>query len=192
MTDFASDLPTTPIGTVAYASVCEPKPNKMNQKEEFYIAVKFAPEVIQLLKAKLEAQLQEFFDTKVTNKLLPKKGEIVSFVENAAKERTGELMMNFKSNSFITKKNGEKLEQPIALFNRAGVPSREEEIWPGAKVIVSYLPYLWEKAGIGYGMSLNLKGVQVVVPSKGRDINDPRAFGFQPIDDGENFDEIPF
>ena len=187
------ELPTTPIGTVIYCSLLEPTLNDKNKREEYYITVKFPPHVIQPLKEKLDAQLQNFFNTEVKNKYLPLKSEVVKSVRNAEKQPTGELMINFSSNAYITKKNGTKLDQPIALFNRAGVPSREEEVWSGARVIVSYLPYFWEKEGIGYGLSLNLKGVQVVVPSKGRDINDPNPFGFKPIpEDMEVFDDIPF
>ena len=184
-------LPTAPIGTVIYCSLSVPKTNSMNGREEYYMTVKFPPHVIQPLKEKLETQLQNYFNTEVTNKHLPRKCELVKPVKNAEKQPTGELMINFSANAYITKKDGTKLEQPIAIFDRAGVPC-QEEVWSGSKVIVSYEPFFWEKAGIGYGMSLNLRGVQIVVPSKGRDISDPAPFGFVPIaDDVEVFDEIP-
>ncbi len=132
-------------------------------------------------------------NTEVKNKNLPLKCDLVKPVKNAEKQPTGELMINFSANAYITKKDGTKLDQVIALFNRAGLPCRDEEVWSGAQVIVSYQPYFWEKTGIGYGMSLNLRGVQIVVPSKGRDLNDPKSFGFKPIpEDKEDFDDIPW
>ena len=126
-------LPTTPIGTVIYCSLSVPKTNSMNGREEYYMTVKFPPHVIQPLKEKLETQLQNYFNTEVTNKHLPRKCELVKPVKNAEKQPTGELMINFSANSYITKKDGTKLEQPIAIFDRAGVPCREE-VWSGASV----------------------------------------------------------
>ena len=183
-----NELPVTPIGTVVYAKVHEPKFNDRRNREEYYIAVKYLPEEVATLKENLEAQLQNYYTTKVTNKNLERKGKITIPFKTQAGEETGEVVLQFNTAAFLTKKTGEKLEQSVALFNRAGEPIRDE-IYGGAKVIVSYLPYFWEKAGIGYGMSLQLKGIQVVVPSKGRDINDPKCFGFEPIPEEGEFDE---
>ena len=189
-----NDLPVTPMGTVVYARVNEPNFNALSNRDEYYITVKFLPGKVEPLKQTLEAQLQDYYTTKVKNKALVQKGHIISPFKTQAGEETGELMMQFKAAAYMTKKNGELMENPIALFNRAGEPIREE-VYGGAKVLVTYKPYFWEKAGIGYGMSLQLKAVQVAVPSKGRDINDAASWGFSPLPEEESFDEnseIPF
>jgi len=90
---------------------------------------------------------------------------------------TGKIVFKFKCKSVVTMKNGETFENKPAIFDAQGIPLKDVNVWGGSELKVSseLIPYYTSM--VGAGVSMRLKGVQVIKLVEGG--NDSSGHGFK-------------
>jgi len=90
---------------------------------------------------------------------------------------TGNVIFKFKCKSVVTMKTGETFENRPAIFDAKGIPLKDVNVWGGSELKVSseLIPYYTSM--VGAGVSMRLKGVQVIKLVEGG--SDSSGHGFK-------------
>jgi len=111
-------------------------------------------------------------------------------VDKDSEEETGQILFTVKAGaSGVSKKTGKKWKFELPLFDAKMKPTTKV-VWGGSEVVVSFEPYVWYTAALGYGISLRLNGVQVINLVTGG-ARDASALGFTEEDGYEDEGAAP-
>ncbi len=96
---------------------------------------------------------------------------------------TGNTIFKFKTKAQIVSKDGKVIENRVPIFDSAGKPLKDVQVWSGSKLKCSadLIPYY--TAVVGAGVSLRLRAVQVIELVEGSGGN-AQGFGFSEVKDG--------
>lgn len=173
----------TPKGVFVYPSLTTPD-TKFDAAGVYSVKLRLSADdaapLIKKIEEALEAKVEE---VKTSGKV---KGKIKrvdpSYVED---EETGEVTFNFKMKASGKRKDGTEFTQRPTLkkFDLTDI-SPNTRIWGGSegKVAFSLNPF---HTALGVGVSLRLKGVQVI-----KLVSGSTDCGFEAEEDGEGFDDI--
>ena len=96
---------------------------------------------------------------------------------------SGNVIFKFKTKAKIITKDGKVIPNRVALFDSAGTPMIDANIWSGSEMKVSaeLIPYYTAMAGAG--VSMRLRAVQVTKLVEGGSSN-AKGYGFEKVKDG--------
>lgn len=96
-------------------------------------------------------------------------------------EPTGKTVFKFKTKAQITTKDGTLIPNRVALFDSAGVPLTDANVWSGSEMKVSaeLIPYYTAMAGAG--VSLRLRAAQITHLVEGGSGN-AKGYGFDEVE----------
>jgi len=96
---------------------------------------------------------------------------------------SGNVIFKFKTKAKIIAKDGKVIPNRVALFDSAGKPMIDANVWSGSEMKVSaeLIPYYTAMAGAG--VSMRLRAVQVTKLVEGGSSN-AKGYGFEKVKDG--------
>ena len=96
---------------------------------------------------------------------------------------SGNVIFKFKTKAKIIAKDGKVIPNRVALFDSAGKPMIDANVWSGSEMTVSaeLIPYYTAMAGAG--VSMRLRAVQVTKLVEGGSSN-AKGYGFEKVKDG--------
>ena len=96
---------------------------------------------------------------------------------------SGNVIFKFKTKAKIIAKDGKVIPNRVALFDSAGKPMIDANVWSGSemKVTAELIPYYTAMAGAG--VSMRLRAVQVTKLVEGGSSN-AKGYGFEKVKDG--------
>tara|TARA_B100001248_G_C27224985_1_gene382076 strand:- start:115 stop:729 length:615 start_codon:yes stop_codon:yes gene_type:complete len=96
---------------------------------------------------------------------------------------TGNLIFKFKTKAKIITRDGKVIPNKVAIFDSAGKPMVDANVWSGSEMKVSaeLIPYFTAMAGAG--VSLRLRAVQITKLVEGGAGNS-KGYGFDEVKDG--------
>ena len=96
---------------------------------------------------------------------------------------SGNVIFKFKTKAKIIAKDGKVIPNRVALFDSAGKPMIDANVWSGSEMKVSaeLIPYYTAMAGAGVAM--RLRAVQVTKLVEGGSSN-AKGYGFEKVKDG--------
>lgn len=96
---------------------------------------------------------------------------------------SGNVIFKFKTKAKIITKDGKVIPNRVALFDSAGTPMIDANIWSGSEMKVSaeLIPYYTAMAGAG--VSMRLRAVQITKLVEGGSSN-AKGYGFEKVKDG--------
>ena len=96
---------------------------------------------------------------------------------------SGNVIFKFKTKAKIIAKDGKVIPNRVALFDSAGKPMIDANVWSGSEMKVSaeLIPYY--TAMVGAGVSMRLRAVQVTKLVEGGSSN-AKGYGFEKVKDG--------
>ena len=96
---------------------------------------------------------------------------------------SGNVIFKFKTKAKIIAKDGKVIPNRVALFDSAGKPMIDANVWSGSEMKVSaeLIPYYTAMAGAG--VSMRLRAVQVTKLVEGGSSN-AKGYGFESVKDG--------
>ena len=96
---------------------------------------------------------------------------------------SGNVIFKFKTKAKIIAKDGKVIPNRVALFDSAGKPMIDANVWSGSEMKVSaeLIPYYTAMAGAG--VSMRLRAVQVTKLVEGGSSN-AKGYGFDKVKDG--------
>ena len=98
-------------------------------------------------------------------------------------KKSGNVIFKFKTKAKIIAKDGKVIPNRVALFDSAGKPMIDANVWSGSEMKVSaeLIPYYTAMAGAG--VSMRLRAVQVTKLVEGGSSN-AKGYGFEKVKDG--------
>jgi hypothetical protein len=102
---------------------------------------------------------------------------------------SGNTIFKFKRKAQIIAKDGKVIPFKVALFDSAGVPLKDVNVWSGSKMKASAELVHWFTAMAGAGVSLRLRAVQVTELVEGTSGNKAEGFGFNEVKGGYKAEE---
>ena len=96
---------------------------------------------------------------------------------------SGNVIIKFKTKAKIIAKDGKVIPNRVALFDSAGKPMIDANVWSGSEMKVSaeLIPYYTAMAGAG--VSMRLRACQIVKLVEGGSSN-AKGYGFESVKDG--------
>ena len=96
---------------------------------------------------------------------------------------SGNVIFKFKTKAKIIAKDGKVIPNRVALFDSAGKPMIDANVWSGSEMKVSaeLIPYYTAMAGAG--VSMRLRACQIVKLVEGGSSN-AKGYGFESVKDG--------
>ena len=96
---------------------------------------------------------------------------------------SGNVIFKFKTKAKIIAKDGKVIPNRVALFDSAGKPMIDANVWSGSEMKVSaeLIPYYTAMAGAG--VSMRLRAVQITKLVEGGSSN-AKGYGFEKVKDG--------
>jgi hypothetical protein len=169
---------TTPIGSAYFAHLFETE--KFDEKDtgKYTVLVKFKESDSDYIKALIQDELDKYLS--ILNK--PVKEDCASL---GVKEYKDEEYFKFSMNAQIKLKSGKVLNRTVPLYDAKGniITNQITEVGNGSKIKVSadLVPFYMNNKN--YGVSLRLKGVQIITLE---DNQTPSAssLGFGVVEDG--------
>lgn len=108
---------------------------------------------------------------------LPYENEVVESKE------TGNIEFKFKRKAQIIASDGKVIPFKVAIFDSAGKPLIDTNVWSGSKMKVSAELMPWYTAMAGAGVSLRLRAVQITELVEGG-AGSAEGYGFDKVDGG--------
>jgi hypothetical protein len=108
---------------------------------------------------------------------LPYENEVVEGKE------TGNIEFKFKRKAQIIASDGKVIPFKVAIFDSAGKPLIDTNVWSGSKMKVSAELMPWYTAMAGAGVSLRLRAVQITELVEGG-AGSAEGYGFDKVDGG--------
>ena len=98
-------------------------------------------------------------------------------------KKSGNVIFKFKTKAKIIAKDGKVIPNRVALFDSAGKPMIDANVWSGSEMKVSaeLIPYYTAMAGAG--VSMRLRACQIVKLVEGGSSN-AKGYGFESVKDG--------
>jgi len=170
---------TTPKGRARWPKLNEPD-RKFNHNGEYSAELALEGEDAEQLKAKLEAIYEKEYERmciREGKKKLKRCPLPIKAVTDQNGEETGETGFRFKLKALVETRDGRSWEQRPDLFDAQG-NCMSEAIGGGSLIRISSEPAPWYTVSLGFGLTLRLRGVQVLelkAPSGG----DATSYGFE-------------
>jgi len=98
-------------------------------------------------------------------------------------KETGNIDFKFKRKAQIISSDGRIIPFKVAIFDSAGVPIVDTNVWSGSKMKVSAELVPWYTAIAGAGVSLRLRAVQITELVEGGGDN-AKGYGFDSVEGG--------
>lgn len=189
---------TSPKGTLLFGAIQSPS-TKFNELGEYFALMIFSDEETQKFIETLEANLEGFRQSQGISPNARKNIPYKKVIDQEGKE-TGQISFKFGSKAQIIREGKEPIIIRPVIFDEAGRPY-DVAIGNGSELKVSYVCHYWSNPGLGYGVSLRLKAVQVL------DLKEPQAsqrdaeyYGFTnegdeldgSVQDSQEEDEVSF
>lgn len=173
------DKIVTPIGVSQYAWLTKPDTQfdpDGHYKVNLILDTDKAQDVINKIEANVKKAMANAKE-KVKGKAV--KAAPTPYFEqlDESDELTGKTVFKFKTKAQITTKDGTLIPNRVALFDSAGVPLTDANVWSGSEMKVSaeLIPYYTAMAGAG--VSLRLRAVQITKLVEGGSGN-AKGYGF--------------
>ncbi|MBN9564947.1 MAG: hypothetical protein J0G29_02455 [Alphaproteobacteria bacterium] len=157
---------TSPKGTLLFGAIHSPS-TKFNELGEYVAVMIFSDEETQKFIETLEANLEGFRQSQGISSNARKNIPYKKVIDQEGKE-TGQISFKFGSKAKIIREDKEPITIRPVIFDEAGKPY-DVDIGSGSELKVSYVCHYWSNPGLGYGVSLRLKAVQVL------DLREPQA-----------------
>ena len=176
----------TPAGKASYPYLTNPD-TKFNPDGEYKVKLILpeteAKELVDLIDAKMEESMAKAKKDNPKVKKIKAADVPYSSVEDDEGDETGEIGFSFKQKAIITKKDGEKINMKVYLFDTKNKPVNIKGYVGGGstiKVAFEIIPFYTKL--IGAGVSLRLRAVQILDLVTGS--SDGSNFGFGEEEDG--------
>ena len=96
------------------------------------------------------------------NASMPWREETIKDSETGEKKKTGMILVRFKKKAeYQSKRTGETVKTPVAVFDTAGNRVKGVPIWGGSTIQVAYRIIPW-KTAMGHGLSLRLEQALII------------------------------
>jgi hypothetical protein len=176
----------SPRGRARWPKLNEPD-RKFNQKGEFVVDLVLEGEEAEEFKQRIDVLFDKGYADilkREGKKKLKQGNRPYRPVEDQNGEETGETAFKFKMKALVETRDGRSWEQRPDLFDARGKPM-SEVIGGGSIIRCSAEAYPWYSPTLGMGLSLRLKGVQVLDLKAPLSGGDAKSHGF---DDEEGFE----
>ena len=190
----------SPRGRARWPKLNEPE-RKFNAKGEYVVELVPANEEASPFKEQIDALIETSyaaFCKREGKKTLKRANLPYKNVVDQNGEETGELAFKFKMKALVETRDGRSWEQRPDLFDAKGKQMPTTEVIGGGSIIrVSGEAFPWYTPALGFGVSLRLKGVQVLelkAPAGGDAASHgfKKEEGFETSEDfSEQFAETP-
>lgn len=184
----------TPAGIAVYPHLNAPD-TKFNPDGDYRTGLRLAKADAQALLDKLteiaEAGYQEACKEQKKPKLKRADLPIKDETDEDGNE-TGFVVINFKAKAKLKDRSGKVFDKKIGLFDAKGkaVDPAKNAIWGGSKIKVAFDAVPFYVPALGAGLSLRLKGVQILELVSGG-AGSAESLGFQKEDGFEVSEEAP-
>lgn len=149
---------TTPKGNALYPYVNEPN-TRFNPMGEYSCQL-VIPEEEEALAFK--AKLDEIYEAEYKRECLLKNKKLKKAASYPlAQDEEGNWVLRTKQAAKVESKSGKVFEFGIKLFDAQGKPC-DAKVGSGSLVRLAVEPRAWFTAALGFGLTLNLKAVQVI------------------------------
>lgn len=181
---------TTPIGLAIYPKLTEPD-TRFKTEGEFGTKLRLEPGAdLDALKDSLESIYNEAYDLacKEEGKKIKKS---VNHPLTEADDEEGGWVLKASLKAKVTTKSGRSWDQRPALFDSRGKPmSGETRIGSGSKLKLACEVVPYYTGALGFGISLRLRGVQVIDLVEYGGPKDAKGYGFGTEDGYEAPEEF--
>jgi hypothetical protein len=177
---------TTPKGKAKYPHVNEPN-TRFNPMGEFQCTLVVSEEDANAFKAKVDKIYDAEYEREcVIHKKKLKKAPSFPITQ----DEDGDWLIKTKQVAKVETKSGDAIEFDIKLFDAAGKPTKPK-VGSGSIVKCSVQPRTWFVPSLGFGITLNLRAVQILdlVEGGGGTTADSFGFGQEEGFQGESFDD---
>jgi hypothetical protein len=154
----------TPIGVAVYPRLNEPD-YKFDPAGTFSVTVRVAGDEGQVLKDKLDKQLDEWHAQNIKEKRKPNLKRADLTVKPALDDEgneTGELDFKFTMKHNVTTQSGKSWVQRPKLYDSQGKGFDGPVIGGGSKLVVNFVPAPYYAPAMGCGLKLRLNAVQII------------------------------
>ncbi|MBN9564889.1 MAG: hypothetical protein J0G29_02155 [Alphaproteobacteria bacterium] len=167
---------TSPKGTLLFGAIQNPS-TKFNELGEYVAVMVFSDEETQKLIQTLETNLEAFRQSKGISPNVRKNIPYKKVIDQNGQE-TGQISFKFGNKAQIIRDGKDPIIIRPVIFDEAGRPY-DVAIGSGSELKVSYTYNYWSNSGLGYGVSLRLKAVQVLNLKEPQSLQmDAQYFGF--------------
>ena len=174
----------SPVGVSQYAWLTTPD-TRFDETGHYKTNLIINAKEAQSLKAQIDAEIKKsvaLAKEKAKGKAIkeaprPYEDELIDGKES------GNVIFKFKTKAKIIAKDGKVIPNRVALFDSAGKPMIDANVWSGSEMKVSaeLIPYYTAMAGAG--VSMRLRAVQVTKLVEGGSSN-AKGYGFEKVKDG--------
>lgn len=174
----------SPVGVSQYAWLTTPD-TRFDETGHYKTNLIINDKEAQSLKAQIEAEIKKsvaLAKEKAKGKAIkeaprPFEDELIDG------KKSGNIIFKFKTKAKIIAKDGKVIPNRVALFDSAGKPMIDANVWSGSEMKVSaeLIPYYTAMAGAG--VSLRLRAVQITKLVEGGAGNS-KGYGFDEVKDG--------
>ena len=174
----------SPVGVSQYAWLTTPD-TRFDETGHYKTNLIINAKEAQSLKAQIDAEIKKSVDLakeKAKGKAI-KEAPRPYDDEMIDGKASGNVIFKFTTKAKIIAKDGKVIPNRVALFDSAGKPMIDANVWSGSEMKVSaeLIPYYTAMAGAG--VSMRLRAVQVTKLVEGGSSN-AKGYGFEKVKDG--------
>ena len=174
----------TPIGISQYAWLTTPDTQfdaDGHYKTNLIVSAKESQSVVKAIDDEMKKSIT--LAKEKTKGKEPKMANLPYEEEIIEGKPTGNLIFKFKTKAKIITRDGKVIPNKVAIFDSAGKPMVDANVWSGSEMKVSaeLIPYFTAMAGAG--VSLRLRAVQITKLVEGGAGNS-KGYGFDEVKDG--------
>lgn len=172
---------TTPAGIAVWPHLNKPD-TKFNPDGDYRTGLRLTAEDAAPVLAKIQAIMDEGYATACKEKKNPKLKKADLPIKEEMDDDgnpTGNVVLNFKLKSKIKAKDGTIIEKKPGIFDAKGkvIAIDKTPIWGGSRIKVAFEAFAFYVPALGAGVSLRLKGVQVLELVSGGQTAEAMGFG---------------
>lgn len=188
-----SKLLTTPVGTAAWPKLDTPDPKFGKYSIDLILKNEDAQPIIEKLIKMRDEYVPQALQEVNKDKLPKDKKKTLKIADPSFHKpeldddgnETGRTIIKITAKGSYKRKGSDETvpAPPIPRFDAKGAPSKAD-VWGGSQVKVAYEPSLWFVPALGVGVSLRLRGVQIIelVSKGGGSPKTAEGFGFTKED----------